>query len=73
MVLHVKQDDEQFEHASLLRNIYTEQVVQVVEVDPQVLQLELHELQALFSKYLDSSQLIQLLLLSLQVLQLLLH
>lgn len=62
MVLHVKQDDEQFEHASLLRNIYTEQVVQVVEVDPQVLQLELHELQALFSKYLDSSQLIQLLL-----------
>jgi len=73
VVLHVKQDDEQFEHASLLRNIYTEQVVQVVEVDPQVLQLELHELQALFSKYLDSSQLIQLLLLSLQVLQLLLH
>ena len=62
MVLHVKQDDEQFEHASLLRNIYSEQVVQVVEVDPQVLQLELHELQALFSKYLDSSQLIQLLL-----------
>jgi len=62
VVLHVKQDDEQFEHASLLRNIYTEQVVQVVEVDPQVLQLELHELQALFSKYLDSSQLIQLLL-----------
>jgi len=57
----------------LLTNIYDEQVKQVYEVDPHVKHVELQELQALFSKYLESSHDRQVVLLPEQVLQLLLH